>query len=347
MSQIICPISGEILLKSDLLLGMNFRCIHPFLQAKKEIILSPDIIFRFQFAKSEREKRLYYLAILNTSELVDFRCPAQPNAWIMEATFFELATLVQWIDYAKYQQASRGDKGKIKFPRYAIDRENRELKNIGIWLGEIRDIRNLFIKKSEDEDLKKELIAKAADIEREWKRASVFGQAFTPLLAKWALEMAGVEEGMYDIWKEMLLTPLEDAWTLNKKDLEELLDHFQAELPINNDSVNIVLKQIKLLMGKNSEGYEESWVFVEPDEELAAARKALAMKDGNEQAAQQVEGDEHPAPMNNNDVIIDIGPEPLRHQFSKSWEYTRAKAKYEMLKREAKNGKPRGEFKQF
>ena len=32
------------------------------------------------------------------------------------------------------------------------------------------------------------------------------------------------------IWKKMLCTPLEDAWTLNVKDLEEMLTHFQIEL---------------------------------------------------------------------------------------------------------------------
>jgi hypothetical protein len=343
MSQIICPITGEILLRSDLLLGMNFRMIHPFLQAKKEIILSPEIIYRFTASKNIRERKIYYLATLNMSDLVEFRSPANPDAWIMECTFIDLATLVPWIDYAKGMMAGRGE--RIRFPHYVVDKENADLKNISIWISALYDLRNLFLEKSKQEDLKKELTAKAADIEREWKRASAYGVAFTPVLAKWALDFANVEEGMYDIWKKMLCTPLEDAWTLNVKDLEEMLTHFQIELPINNDQVIAVIKQIKLLIAKKMEGYAD-WEFVAEDGD--EAERIITEVDKIKAGA----GNRYAAPDQSPPLITleEIGPEPLRHQFKKSWEYTQAIARYNALKREAtkwNNGGPRGEFKSF
>lgn len=342
MSQIICPITGEILLRSDLLLGMDFRMVHPFLQAKKEIILSPEIIYRFTASKNHRERKIFYLATLNVSDLVDFRSAANPDAWIMESTFLDLATLVPWIDFAKGMMRER-----IKFPRYVVDRDSADLKNIGIWITALYDLRNLFLKKSEQEDLKKILTAKAEDIEREWKRANAYGVAFTPALARWALDLASVEEGVYDKWKRILCTPLEDAWTLDKEDLEEILIHLQSELPINNDQVNAVLKQAKILLAKNREGYAD-WEFVTDSGDDGSESGPESITDDNKPPAPTNKGGNGAAPDEPLITLEDIGPEPLRHQFKKSWEYTQAMARYNALRREATGqGRMRGEYKQF
>ena len=101
-----CPITGEILLRSDLLLGMNFRMIHPFLKKQKEIhVISERLSYRFTASKNIRERKIYYLATLNMSDLVEFRSPANQMPGIMECTFIDLATLVPWIDYAKGMMA--------------------------------------------------------------------------------------------------------------------------------------------------------------------------------------------------------------------------------------------------
>ena len=338
MSQIICPITGEILLRSDLLLGMDFRSIHPFLQAKKEIILGPNIIYQFIASKNIREKKIFYLAALNVSDLVEFRCAANPDAWIMESTFVQLMELVHWTDYIRGRMMER-----IKFPRYVVDRENADLKNISIWLGEINEIKNLFLKKSVQEDLKRELSAKAADIEREFKRARAYGQAFTIPLAKWALDFAEVEEGMYAIWLKFLTTPLEDAWTLNVKDLEEMLIHFQCELPITNDQVIAVLNHTKLLISKCMEGYGDFVFIDENDDEGGDAGGAVTVTNNNPRKPNGNAAQEEQLIR-----LEDIGPEPLRHQFNKSFLYLQAKARYDLLVREATGkGSSRGEFKTF
>lgn len=339
MSQIICPISGEILLRTDLLLGLTLAEVHPIFRQKKELILTSDTIFKFQFSKSYREKKLYFLSVLNTTDLIDFHHPANPSPWIMEATFIELAKLAQWVDFARHQV--RG----LQLPRYAVREDNREMKNISIFVSELQEIYKLFLVKSKNEDLKKILNAKAADIEREYKRASVTGVAFTPSLARWALELAGVEEGMYERWRNLLLTPLADSWTLNKQELEEMLEHFQAELPINNDQVIAVLGQIKKLLGKNKEGFIE-FGFVSDEEggEDESSEDVMA-RIFPRNPGPKIDNGGVSAPLIN---IEDIGPEPNRKDYPKSFMYTMAKAKWDMLRREAIGmNKLRGEYGQF
>lgn len=332
MSQIICPISGEILYKSDLFLGFNLSDVHPIFRAKKELILSTDMIFRFQAAKNLREKKMYFLAVLNTTDLVDFTYPANPAPYVVEACFLDAITLAPWIDFARAKMNPRRE--RISFPRYKIDKSTSEMKNISIWISALYDIRNLFLEENRQEELKKDLTNKAADIEREFKTASAFGRAFTLPLARWALEMAEVESGVFEKWRTILCTPLEDAWTLQKEDVEEILDCLRANLPINNDQVIAVISQCKLLLAKSQESFV-SFAFVE--DEVPANIKSSGPK-----------GFTIDSPLDSEPLLKleDIGPEPKRSQFIKTFEYLQAKARWDLLKKQVDGGLG-GEYGQF
>ena len=338
MSQIICPISGEVLIRTKYPLGLALSDLHPIFRQKKELILSSDHIFKFQFAESRTEKKLYFLSLLNVTDLVDFHHYANPDPWIMEATFIQLAELASWVDFAKHQIRDR-----LVFPRYAVREENHDLKNISIWVSELTDIHKLFRTKNKQEDLKQKFDAKAADIEREYKRAHITGQAFTSNLARWALELASVEEGMYEKWRTMLLTPLEDAWTLNREELEEMLEHFRAELPINNDQVIAVIGQIKLLLGKSKEGF--SFTFIDEEGRDEEPDDSSRIDKIFPRTPTKGSDEAHVDPLID---ISEIGPEPSRKDYPKSWMYTQAKARWDMLRREAMGmNKLRGEYGQF
>lgn len=334
MSQIICPISGEILYKSDLFLGFNLSDVHPIFRAKKELILSTDMIFRFQAAKNLREKKMYFLAVLNTTDLVDFTYPANPAPYVVEACFLDAITLAPWIDFAKAKMHPHRE--RIQFPRYKIDKMNSEMKNISIWISALYDIRNIFLEASRQEELKKDLTNKAADIEREFKTASAFGRAFTMPLARWALEMAEVESGVFEKWRTILCTPLEDAWTLQKEDVEEILECLRSNLPINNDQVIAVISQCKLLLAKSQESFV-SFAFVEDETPERQQPHTPSSKDFTMDS---------PASSEPLIRLEDIGPEPKRSQFIRHFEYLQAKARWDLLKKAAEGGLG-GEYGQF
>ena len=168
---------------------------------KKSLILTPDLVWKFQKAASSHEKKLYFLAALNTTGLVDFRVAAEPAPYIMEHCFLDVVTLSSWIDYAK---VSIHD--KISFPRYVVNLDNRELKNISVWLSAIYEIRQIFLDKSRDQEIARDLNEAAHKIEIEFRKAGLIGRAFTKPLAKWALELTEVTEGVFEPWLEILQT---------------------------------------------------------------------------------------------------------------------------------------------
>ena len=345
MSQIICPISGEILQRSDLLLGFDLSKVHPIFQAKKKLILTPDVIFKFQKAQSWQEKKLYYLAVLNTTELVDFKIPADPFPYIMETTFFDVCTLATWIDYARY-----GIKERISFPRYLVKEDTKNLANIFSWLSAIHNIRKLYQAKDRENSEKLELSKQSAKIEQEFKWARITGQAFTKHLARWALELADTPPGVFQPWLDILQTPLSEAWCLDVADLLEIKEYFDDTLPLQHDQVIGVMFQIKELIRASRSGYvpdspEEDF---EPEEETfkRVTPREISLKPPRT----KVPGFEFVKSETSSDPdepIYEIPPEPKPKDFPKYFLYLQAKAGWDLLVQEMTGSKRSGEYKQF
>lgn len=328
MSKIICEISGEELIKSNLLLGFDFRDVHPIFKAKKSLILTSDMLNKFQQSQSWREKQLYYLAALNTMELVEFKVPAKPEPYTLEYTFRDIWTLATWIDYARF-----GIRERINFPRYVVREDNQKLENISSWLSSIYDIRKLFLAKSRDEDLKKKWNEETQKIEIEFRKASIIGQAFTRPLAKWALEITDCPEENFNAWLNILQTPLKEAWCLNSQEIKEIQEFLQEELPITNDQAIAVLHQVKQLLDATRKGLsseDEEWEE-DQDNEFEPIVKIIKPKGPQFEILIQPK---------------DLPPEPQRIDFQKLFQYVAAKAKWDLMKKASEQGSGR-QYNQF
>src|SRR6185503_13528346 len=183
----ICKKSGIPIFKSDLLLGMDLEDEHPIFRAKRSIIFDKNMIFRFMRAENPLEKRLIYLAVLNATYLVDFQVSACPQLITLEATFHRLMPLAQWIAFAEYKFAKI-----VGFPQYVIRADNADLSNIRSWLDAIEDIRVKINRNEITRDKNAEFMQKEMEIRKELGEANFFGKAFTPKLAKWALDVCEI-----------------------------------------------------------------------------------------------------------------------------------------------------------
>ncbi len=315
MSNEICRISGEVLIKSPLLLGFDLASLHPIFKAKKSIILNPNMIFRFQDAKSWREKRLYFLAVINSTDLINWNHFGEPESHTIEFCFHQAVSLASWIDYARHKIAD-----KVAFPRYVVDKENQQMRNIPIWLNTIQDIRNIFLKDYNDELLKKDLNDRAQAIEKEFRKATITGFAFTAPLAKWALETAGCPDGLFEKYYEALKTSIEDAWILDRHLIEEIREFLEEELPVHNPQCLAVRTQARFLHEAAQRAYKNFGV----DPELKKT----------------------PKPEIEFTILPDIPelspmePEPKQGDFPKFFQYLAAKAAWEVekAKRDRKGG---------
>ena len=342
MSQIICRISGEILYKSDLLLGFDLQNVHPVFQAKKSIILTPQWIFRFTDARSLAEKKLYYLAVLNSMDLITWKHPAYPDLQTIEFGMMQAMSMACWIDYAKY-----GIRDRIQFPEYVVDRENYQLLELPVWLDRLGEIRAYYLARDREDNRKREINEQSQKIENEFRAAGFIGQAFTLPLARWALEVADCPEEKYRRWLDILQTPLNEAWTFSsdaeKNELKEIHEFLQDKLPVTNDQCLAVLVQMRKLREASKWGYSEDGEEDGEDGE----------EDGDNEGA-KVPKTPRPKPPSyqilQEDVMnpenYEIPPEPQFKDYVKPSEYYGAKALWDLLVKELKGGR-RGNWKQF
>ena len=180
----ICQKSGIPIWKSDLLLGMDLADEHPIFRAKRQLILTPNMIHRFSKSENEMEKRLIFLATINCTHLVEWHVPACPTLHTLESAFYKAISLCEWVAFAEYKLAKI-----VSFPQYVIRSDNADLKNIGEWLNAIDEIRSRVLRKELERDKNAALLQQESEIKRELGEANFFGKAFTPKLAKWALEL--------------------------------------------------------------------------------------------------------------------------------------------------------------
>jgi len=102
----------------------------------------------------------------------------------MEKNFYNLIFLAQWTSFAEYKLAKI-----VSFPQYVIRKDNADLENIKQWLAAIDDIREKVNKKELERDKNAALLQREMEIKKELGEANFQNRAFTPKLAKWALEL--------------------------------------------------------------------------------------------------------------------------------------------------------------
>jgi hypothetical protein len=263
----ICQKSGLPIWKSDLLLGFDLADEHPIFKAKRSLILNKDTIFKFGKAENADEKRLWFLSVLNATYLVEFQYPAAPSLRTMEANFYRLMFLAQWTSFAEYKLAKI-----VSFPQYIIRKDNANLENIRSWLDAIDDIREKVNKKELERDKNAALLQREMEIKKELGEANFVGKAFTPKLAKWALELCDItfRHDDYSKWMKILCTPLNEAWIYNLEDLYEVQSLFQEGLPNleGNPQAISVMFQVGQLIKECKRGFTE-FSLIETDSETA------------------------------------------------------------------------------
>jgi len=318
----ICQKSGIPIFKSDLLLGMDLADEHPIFRAKRNVILSKDMVHRFSSATNIDEKRLIFLATINATYLVDFQYPAAPKLSTMESSFYHAMFLAQWVTYAEYKLAKI-----ISFPQYVIRKDNADLSNIRSWLDSIDDIRQKINRKELDRDKNASLLQRELEIKRELGEANFFGKAFTPKLAKWALELCDItfRHNDYNKWMKILCTPLNEAWVYSMEDLLEVQELLQLNLPNVEDNPQAisVMHQMASLIKECRRGFTEFSIFNDDESEV---KDFEIVEDG-------VDNDLNPTRTVHkiNQHLLDIPEvEPQQKDFSTKLSYLIAKAKWEL-----------------
>lgn len=322
----ICIKSGLPLHKSDLLLGFDLADEHPIFRAKSSIIFHKDMVHRFMFAENPNEKKLIFLAILNATYLVDFEYPANPSLHTLEANFLLLIELAQWVRFAEYQLAKI-----VTFPRYVIRKDNADLLSIKAWLHSIEDIRVKVNKKELERDKNAALLQREMEIKKELGEAIAVGKAFTPKLAKWALDLCDVtiRHKDYSKWMKILCLPTAEAWIVNLADYYELRDLLQENLPFLEDNPQAisVMHQMNSLIAECRRGFTDFSIFTDTGED--SVKDFEILEDGSEHVVA------HKINQQFRDIPTD---EPILKNYPNKIAFLLAKAKWDLAKRNKDKG---------
>lgn len=258
----ICIKSGVPIWKTNYLLGFDLADEHPIFRAKTSLIFNKDMIHRFMQSEQELEKRLIFLAALNLTYHVDFNYPAAPSKHVMESCFQDAMFLAQWMRFADYKLAKI-----VTFPRYVINKDNADMKSIRAWLNSIDEIRQQVNRKELDRDKNAALLAREMEIKKELGEANFVGKAFTPKLAKWALDLCDVtvRHDEYFKWMKIMCLPLHEAWMVPLADYMELEALLQENLPFleENPQAISVMFQMRSLIKECRKGFQDFDVFTD------------------------------------------------------------------------------------
>lgn len=262
--QVICSYSNLPIYKTPYLLGCDLVDLHPIFRAKRKIILSPEFIHKFVKATAFEEKKLIFLAVLNVTELVDFKVPAMPSLQVVERNFFKLHPLAEWLDHATYAY-----KNAVGFPNFVINHETQDLSSLSAWIESLEDIKTQLIKKDIDRDRAAWLSQKEDEIRKELGEATSLHRAFTPNLARWALDFAEMSktDERYIKWVKILCSPLADSWVHEMDELRDIEEFFELNLPAEHPQVISVMAQIRLLIKECKRGFREFAIFGNEDED--------------------------------------------------------------------------------
>ncbi len=197
---------------------------------------------------------LLFLAVLKSSDLVDFRLPAIRSertdsiiAQNMEALIKTTIRLNTVINPA------------VHFPSYVISAETRNLDNVQYWIQNWKDSYQDFIDGKGKEYDTHRLVHREAALERMIRSPHKPISSYASQIAEWASSagsfpsfqtvnrMTGTNQSCNDYWKHIIIAASseEKIFSINRNDLEEVLEHCETEISYGSIFSNALFKILR------------------------------------------------------------------------------------------------------
>jgi hypothetical protein len=293
--------------------GTKLTYIHPIFSAEPRWLLSRMGSWAAQ-KFTEEESKLLFLAILHSTDLVEFRATAHPEASLVAQQMEPLAKIYSWMIGLSRRQ--------LVLPKFVIQHDNRSLKNIKHWIETWyegrKDYEDGYNKYLNDQ----KLIGKEEALERLIKNAQKTTDDYAGLLCTWAMLASNAPKGIQEYWRELFTLKGLKLYSARQVDLQELLDHMEENLEHGSIFAAATLKHVRTLVKKNSAGLNYGLGIT--DEDLAEIDSSSPFK--------IVEGsiEEH-----NIQVIANSAPEfePQKKDYQSFVAYLRAKAAWELAQK--------------
>jgi hypothetical protein len=323
----------------------GFTSVHPIFELPAKILLSRSIDF-FKPETSRQERRLLFLALLNSSGQIEWRGMATPSDQVILQHFELLAHTIGWLDIYQYDIKHSRRIGPA-FPKFVVSQETRNLSNIKYWLQSWQDSRDEYEKGTRRESISQRIARRERALTKLINDTSKSPEAFSWTLAHWAADATDFPENikvrvkkadksqgetedsiitLRDYWISILTT--KNIYEVREQDLVELEEHLTDNLEHGSIYAFNVLELVRGRLKKQKQSLGLGDIFTE--EELLKIEQSpfnIISTDTVEQA--------------NVLAIASTAPtvEPIRSLFTNNFTYLQARAKWQV----SQSLKPKGD----
>lgn len=257
--KILCGISGiEFTCEHFPAILTSREATHPIFSLPQKKLLS----YTGKWAGGEltpTDSYLLFLAILNTSDLIEFRVPVARTALTDSIIAQNMEALVKTIIKLNTVTAP-----SVVFPRYAITPETKTLANVKYWIENWKDSYQDFLDGYKRDAISRKLITREAALERMIKNPHLPITAYATKIAEWAA-IAGtfptfntpspfhkVQISLSDYWKEIIVrcTREESVYAIPENDIKELLEHCENNISIGSIYSNALFTILRKALEK-------------------------------------------------------------------------------------------------
>jgi hypothetical protein len=300
---------------------VNISQVHSF--PKKPIIL--PYLRKWSAAElTPTDSYLLFLALLKSSELVDFRVPVfrstQTDALVAQNMEYLARTVIK---------LNTVQNPAVIFPHFAISPDTRLLTNVHYWIENWENCYADFASgKARDYDNRK-LARREMALQRLIKNPHKSISAYASEIADWAATagdfpifntntpFSKLPIPLIDYWKEIIrrCTKNELLYSIPKNDLAELISHCEDNIPVGSIYSNALFKVLRVAAEKH--------------------KNFLGLGDYDIKSTYQILSDDDTTESANLKALIDSAPaeEPRLEQYETKFKYLQAKLRWDMAKK--------------
>lgn len=327
MATIVCAYSGLAIKVEHFPMTLQEReCSHPIFLLPQHKLLS----YASKWSTGQLtpiDSYLLFLALLNSSELIEWRTSAHYRVGQMDAkvaaNMEALIRIIGKVNLIKHP--------KFALPSFAITKDTCTLENVHYWIQAWHEAFLDFMKGYKEQTEQEKIVRREYALER-MIRATDLKQSkkYAGALANWA-ELAGnfptfailhpIKKNpltLAEYWKEIIVACIreEKIFQYPTKDVAELIEHCEDNIPHGSISAAALMDLIRT--GRDS---QSSYLCL-AEFDLDAIREGRVAKEDIVETTNKL-------------AIIQKAPmhEPARHEYSSDLEFTKAKLGWKMKQR--------------
>lgn len=297
----------------------NFRLqyVHPIFAAEPKHLLSRAGDWAAN-KYNEQERKLLFLALLHSTDLVEFRTAALPDDATVQKNMEALMRFVSWVTGIHTPAVS--------FPRFAISNETKHLPNVRHWIETWLEARKQFETGYKSQSQLAKMRQREGALERLIKSAGKKTEDYSGMLAAWALAASDAPKPLHEYWTSLFKLKGLDIYNAKTVDLEELVEHLEDRLEHGSIYAAATMKHVRLVLARNKAGLGFS---------LGIPTEELATLDLEKLANQPFKIVEDEISIYNKQVIAATAPEeqPVESAYPSRIAFLRAKAAYHLAQR--------------